>query len=907
MNDRLKRMMTTEVRGIPHEYLWAAFLLPVFLLGMAFFSLRIHPVGGNTILTCDLFHQYAPILAEFRRKILSGDSLFYTWNIGLGSDFWPILTYNCSSPLNLLLLFFPEKNLSDAIAILVLLRVGLSGLSFSLLFYGKERREGPMILLLSTLYALSGFVLSYFWAVMWMDAIVLLPLVVLGVWRLIEKKKVILFIVSLFLIISGNFYFGFFVCIFLAVFFFVLYSEARSKFRAQPFLPTFLRFAWCSVLSAAMAGIFLVPTILSLGQTAAATEKMTPTIENSFAFFDILSRFLLHADPVIREGLPNVACGVLLFLLIPLYFFCAGIPFRNRLLMGIMGFFLFVSMANPYLNFLWHGMHNTNQIPYRQAFLLVFLLLYMAAELFIHLENIRREAVIASVFFALSYLILLNFSSQTKLEPWLLYGSAAFMILYGIALTYLVKGSPNRSKPQKFLLYLVILEVFLSGEFALAFISENEHFTYYESYAQHADTISQDIDIIDQGRFTRTALLPEETGNDGAIFDLKSIPSFLSTTPQSTVRFLAGLGFGNNGLYEVWIEGLTEVSSRLLGVGNIVTYTDGVSVDEYLNLPATSDSDVSSDDVFAKRQDYMYGGYEITQNERVLPVGYCVPVDQLNYAMDPAMTPFENTNSLLSAMGVVGAYLPVERTEINRGNLSVGDSVDQFRIVSPDVSSTYGFRPIYYAPGGRLLLHVDTDMDYVVFVSAIDPETGKAEQSILYPIAGQIVDCGVLPENPEGIEVRIVVEKGATGQIRISTATVDADALDYSSGVLSDSSLEEIRYSSDSLSGTVNVPDGHLLLLTVPFDDGWTATVDGMPANTVRAYDALLAVELPAGRHEIHLSFVPRGLIAGVLLSIFAWIIFVVICLHKRIIALIPAKKSDPNLNQEERQNRASS
>lgn len=890
-------MMTTEVKAIPHEYLWAAFLLPVFLLAMAFFSLRLHPVGGNTILTCDLFHQYAPLLTEFRRKLLSGDSLFYTWNIGLGSDFWPIVSYYCSSPLNFLLLFFPEKNIYDAIALIVLLRVGLSGLFFSLLFYRKERKEGPMVLLLSTLYALSGFVLSYFWDVMWMDAIVLLPLVVLGVWRLIEKKSVILYIVTLFLVIAGNFYFGFFLCIFLAVFFFVLFAEAKSKRRAQPFLPTFLRFAWSSVLSAAMAGFFLVPTFLSLGQTSAAAEKMTPTIENSFTFFDFLSRFLLHADPVIREGLPNVACGVLLFLLIPLYFFCAGIPFRNRFLMGVMGFFLFVSMANPYLDFLWNGLHRTNQLPYRQAFLLVFLLLYMAAELLFHMETIRREGVIASVFFALAYLILLNYASPNKLEPWLLFGSAAFVILYGIALTALVKGSPYGLKPQKALLYLVILEVFLSAEFAMSFLSENEHFTYYESFAQHSGTISQDIDAIDQERFTRTALLPEETGNDGALFDLKSIPSFLSTTPQSTVRFLSGLGLGNNGLNEVWIEGLTDVSARLLCVGNVVTYTDGVSVDDYLGLPENSDSDVSSDDVFATRQDYMYKGYEITQNDRVLPVGYCVPADQLNYMHDPSMTPFDNTNALLTAMGVVGAYLPVERTEMSRGNLSAGDSVDQFRIVSPDISSTYGFRPAFYAPGGRLLLFVDTDVEYVVFVSTFDPETGVSEQSILHPIKGQIVDCGVLPENSEEIEIRVVIEKGAEGQIRFATATIDADALDYSAEILSTSSLENIVYSSNSLSGTVTVPEGHALLLTIPYNEGWTVTVDGKPAVISRAYDALLSVELPAGRHDVQMHFMPRGLPVGILLTGTAMIVFVVICLKDRILSRIFAKKNDPNPN----------
>jgi len=141
MKASFKKIIGTEIKGIPHEYQWAAFLLPMFLLCAVFLSYRVHPFGDTSLLTCDLFHQYAPILAEIRTKILAGDSLFYTWNMGLGTNFLPILTYNGASPLNVILLLFPQAYMSDAITLMILLRTGLAGLFFSLMIYSYHKAD----------------------------------------------------------------------------------------------------------------------------------------------------------------------------------------------------------------------------------------------------------------------------------------------------------------------------------------------------------------------------------------------------------------------------------------------------------------------------------------------------------------------------------------------------------------------------------------------------------------------------------------------------------------------------------------------------------------------------------------------------------------------------------------------
>ena len=894
MSDRIKKLMLMDVKAVPHEYLWAAFLLPVFLLAAAFFSLRVHPLGDNSLLMCDLFHQYTPILTEFRRKILSGESLFFSWNIGLGSNFWPILTYNCASPLNFIVLLFPEKNISDAITVMILLRTGLSGLFFSLLISGKDKKEGPSVLALSTLYALSGFVLSYFWAVMWMDAIVLLPLVILGLWRLITEKKAILYIITLFITVFTNFYFGFFVCLFLASFFFLLYMEARQKDQAKPFMLTFLRFAGSSVLACLMTGILLLPTVLALTKTAAATEKMQPSLELSFPLFDLFTRFLLHSDPVIREGLPNVFCGVLLFLVVPLYLFCGGIPFWRRFATSSMAVFLFVSMANPYLNFIWHGLHVTNQIPYRQAFLLVFLLLYAAVDLFLHIEKIARRSIFGASFLSLGYLILLNRTSEAAFDPWLLYGSAFFIIAYAVILTYHLREAKVRGRAEKALLYLVILEVFLSAEFALANLSETEHFTYYDAYAQHAQEISSEVQRRDNGSFTRAAILPQETGNDGALFNIKSIPSFLSTTPQSTVTFLASLGFANNERYEVSSDGLTEVSARILGLKHVISYTDAVTVDDYIGL-IPSEEQTSSQEIFLPDQDKMFGSFTISSDENVLPVGFAVPTEGLSYQPDPALSPFESTNALLREMGGEDVYHPVDRIDLSLSNLESFDQKDQYNFLSVETFASYTFQPTNYVAGDRLYLFVRSDEKIAITINYTDDKTGDKKQRLIKPLAGQIIDCGILPPEESEYSVRVSLLSGSTKPISISCATVAAASLDSTTRKLKDFSLTDISYRSDSISGMIPLPSDSCILFTIPYDEGWTATVDGQKAETVMAYGALLAVPATPGTHQIDLSYSPPGFEAGILVTIGSVLLFAGMIVYKH----LPNKRRQAEIQQE--------
>ncbi|MEI8199012.1 MAG: YfhO family protein [Eubacteriales bacterium] len=875
MKDSYKKLLRTEIKGIPHEYQWAAFLLPVFLLIVAFASWKVHPLGETSLLTCDLFHQYAPILAEIRSKILSGDSLFYTWNMGSGTNFWPILSYNGASPLNIILLLFPQAYLSDGITLLILIRTGLSGLFFSLLIYRKDGREGAATLALSTAYALSGYVLAYFWALMWMDAVMLLPLVVLGLWKIFTGEKPRLYVAALFLLIFSNFYFGFFACFFLLLFAPVLYMEARQKsvFAIRP-LPAVLRFTGYSILSAGMTAVLLLPTVIALRTTAAAADSLSLTPDLSFTFFDFLSRFLLHADPVIREGLPNVYCSVAILLLILLYAMCRTISFSLRAVNLGLAFLLYISMDSQVLNFFWHGMHYTNQIPYRQAFLMCFLLLYMANQVIQHMDGLSRSKVCYAGAAVLIYLFLLDRSqsAETQKNYWLIYGSAAFVIAYMVILSGFFTSEKGRKWAQKAFLYAIILELFFASEFAVANLEKTEHLSYAPAYGQFQEEIAKDLAAADGGQFSRTILLPALTGNDGALYHVKTTSIFASTTSEKYVQFMASLGFANNQKYEVNAEGLTEVSARLLGIRNTVQFTGGQPVLQKITAAGTSALTAAVLGASAgdpAKTNVMYSGYNITSDDSVLPLGFFVPSAGILTELNFGLSPFEQTNALFERMGVPPVYGKSTLTLISSSNIVQTQDADNYLIQVSGQTSSISLNSDIVSGEKEVLLYPGTRQELTVRVSRMNRSTGANTVTVLTPLPGQIIDCGKSPvSGEETMTIQLVIPAAESETFPIYCYSIDSAALDAATKTLSSQPMTVTSFDTTRIAGSVDFAEDGSLFTSIPYDAGWSVKIDGAAVKTQAAYGALLSVPVTKGFHEINFSYQPPGFIPGLLISL---------------------------------------
>lgn len=100
---------------------------------------------------------------------------------------------------------------------------------------------------------------------------------------------------------------------------------------------------------------------------------------------------------------------------------------------------------------------------------------------------------------------------------------------------------------------------------------------------------------------------------------------------------------------------------------------------------------------------------------------------------------------------------------------------------------------------------------------------------------------------------------------------LDATLLSWTSSVIGskdDAAVEYRRPTSDQIECTVTTGRSGYLRIIESWDPGWSATIDGEPVQIVPALDAMLAVPVTPGRHEVRFVYRTPGVAAGATISI---------------------------------------
>ena len=121
--------------------LLASFLIPLLIALIVCMDHEVFPFGDRCILHVDMYHQYCPFFTEFMNKLKAGDSLLYSWSIGLGADFVSLYAYYLASPLNWLIVFCPKGYVIEFMTLLVLLKIALCGLTFGYFLKSKYEKN----------------------------------------------------------------------------------------------------------------------------------------------------------------------------------------------------------------------------------------------------------------------------------------------------------------------------------------------------------------------------------------------------------------------------------------------------------------------------------------------------------------------------------------------------------------------------------------------------------------------------------------------------------------------------------------------------------------------------------------------------------------------------------------------
>lgn len=304
-----------------------SFLIPAFMMIAIYASLGITYGGKVTVLGFDLKAQYAPFIAGLRYLLEDPGKILFNWNASMGGNYIGIFAYYLASPLNLITLFWKVEDIADAMYVLIILKIALCGLTFNTFLHKRhpERKISYYNLLFSACYALMSYNMAYGMCVMWLDAIILFPIVLLGVEKILAGKKGGLFFISMTLTFITNYYISYMVGIFVFLYFLSGIIVQINKNNFKYYIGRAICFFINTLLGLGISMPLILPSILNLKFRYISGETVQINKELAYEFqpFQLLRKFLpSQYDTMYSEhGNPYVFCGTLFFILTILYFF----------------------------------------------------------------------------------------------------------------------------------------------------------------------------------------------------------------------------------------------------------------------------------------------------------------------------------------------------------------------------------------------------------------------------------------------------------------------------------------------------------------------------------------------------------------------------------------------------------
>lgn len=867
----------------------AAFFLPVALFFAVCACLGLVPFGSASALDLDLPNQYLCYFS-YLPSVASGENdLIYSFSKTLGGDMISMLAYYFLSPLNAVFLFTSLEALPLAITCVIAAKLGLCGLSFAAC--AIKRRPDASVLIFSTGYALMSYNITYASNLMWLDAVYLLPVIVLGIDRVVSGRSPVLYAVSLAACLFVNYYIGYMVCIF-SVIYFVFRLLAAEKGSVRP-PRAVLRFALASLLAGGLAAVVLVPTFLSLSGTKAAVSGDLTSLSLVYTPRDLIRK--LFSCSVLANGevnvAPNIYCGILTTAFLPLYFANGKISRRERLASAGLLAVLLVTMAVRGAYIIWHAFAMPAGFPQRCSFVVGFVLSALAYRAFCALDGVTRKrlAVIIAALLAVATLGAV-FTSLLADARMLL--DIAFILLAFAALFFMGRALPRR------VAVLILAAIQLATLFENAvFLRQHPHSASlsldYDTYLAQTAPAEAAVSAIKarDGGFYRVA--EAKNGDEYAHalnapmkYAYNGVSHFDSTEKSTVKRFMAALGYASyNNYWASYSAGATASADSLLGIKYV--YSEAASHGGYNAVPTD-------------------GGMNVFENADALPLAFVADSAVLAASLD-SPNPFENQNAAYSAvLGQDAAILrPVSSAEEELENLTA-TLYDGFTLYErADYDAPCAIRYVVtpasdgalYAhatfPDGNATVELETADVYVngVSIGALGGIYDRGVKLLGSFAAGESVEVTLVPRSNVFVRDSLVFCSESPAALSAAVADIRQNA---ANAVLEKLSSSRLRWS-----GEVRA-DGAVLLLTLPYERGWRATVDGAPAELRPALGVLAALEFSAGAHVVELEYTPPGAYIGLGITAVSLLALALYLARRRACKKPPQMISYPSKNNTE-------
>ncbi len=831
-----------------------AFVIPCILMILLYIQGGIYPFGSKSLLTADLAGQYIAFFNALKNILDGSTNLFYSFSKTLGGNMYGLLTYYLMSPFNLLLIFFSKSSIPEFIFLINILKIGLSGLT-SYIYFDKTFNDKRFTsIVFSTVYSLMAYNIVYSQNIMWLDGVYMLPIIFLGIDRLIEKEKPTLFCVSLSLTIIFNYYIGYMSCIAsLTYFLYKLYLHNKYQMSWKDNKSDVLYFFKYAFIAVGISMFVLLPSVFSLivGKTNNNLNQLLP--RQDFAILDFTSGFILGAFK--KESLsgvyPHIFVSLMMLVLNILYFLNKNIDNKEKKATFVLLVFFICSFTIDILNIIWHTFSHPFGFTFRNAFIFVLFYLIIAYKSYILVDKLHKGIFKKIIPWVILVTIVLDKLLFTSNMYYKVIVSGLIVIIY---LLYFYK-SKSRSIC-KSIAFLMILEMFLNGVITIYNIDYQLR-EKYDEFINSYGTVIDNIKLQDSS-FYRIEKEYSYTTNDPLLLNYNGISHFSSTFEGQNNKLLGDyLGIFNR-FYITNYLGSTPVTNSLFNIKYVllnhkVNYYD--LIDTY-------------DDIY------------IYQNKYNLPIGFMVNSDVLDLKLE-MLEPLENQNNILKSMSGINRdiFERIVVSDITMYNVKKDSKNDEvYRKVDNDLEGYITYNLTVKKSGEVYYYMASEDEKKVEILSngerVIDT---NSENGYRY----NVIDLGYFKKG-DTIELKVLLLENSIKFKDAMFYTLNENVLnEITNSLKKENELVITENKGNYIKANINVnKDNQILYTSIPLDKGFTILVDGKKVEAESIFDTLIGLKLEQGEHTIEFKYVPRGLKSGIAISIIS--VLLLIFLKKR-------------------------
>ncbi len=855
-------------------YIYAcAFLIP-FVMVQAFFALcGIYPYGPSSVLTGDMDVEFVNFFSYFINIFKTKNDFSYMFAKTLGGDFPGLAAFQLHDPLLFLLFFFPGDKVPLGIEFIFSIQLSLAGLFMSILLNERYRRTW-MSLLFSTAYSFIAFFFGYLVLMIYFTCIALLPLVIYFLLEYLDgQRSGIPLILTAALHIYINYHMGFMLVIFLTL----VYISRLIK--DKTYIKKLGGFLLAGVTALLIDGFSLIRTGLSL-----IGEKTTDTANYGFfRNFPLTQVFAnLFSGSTRNQYRPLMYCSVAVIFFALIYFMSKEYEIKEKLASAFLLASVIVSLWINTFDSVWHGFNNPEEFYFRYAYLVSFILVVIAYKGFLAmLDNPKDEA---------------SFNKKRMLKAAATFGILVIYIIF-LAIVHDAYMDRERQIVNLGLVCFVAVSVFMislgrSEDGAEALDAGRRHLRHGFRIAGLILLIAVSIpDMLYDAKVTyiklnaRDGVLPEMENfkvdykrigeaidnvkayddgfyriekdfdravNDPALFDYIGLSHDSSCEKDAINYFLTHYGFRETIYYTFYHGGSTSFADAVLGVKYLIS---------------------DREDSFYKPYEFISdaGGYRTYRDDYALPMAYIAPGAVRDFVFDEDDNTFEKQNKLASCWGddIEPIYKRADYDQYLEG--AEEDEPGHFIRTEDEGYIVYD-------------VHITENMPLYLYFAAPHMQSGEVfvnDESFGWYFTENRwnVLCAGIYDVGDTVEIRMQVLKDDLYITEPCFYYEDEAKLAVWAERASDkdqriSGVNEIK--SSHLKFDAEVRDGETIVMSIPYDSAWKIRCDGKRIDPTPATELLMGIDLPEGKHEIEMRYVPHGTLIGLIVSMAGLIMLVI-------------------------------